>query len=112
MALQSYQKIVFNGTRAELTQAALPELADDQILVRARCSLISPGTERAALTRLWDDADFRASPGYALAGDVVKVGGNVSGFAVGDRVLTLHSHVSWAIGSTEPWLTHKIPDGL
>ena len=70
----------FIAAQAELTQAILPETANDQILVRARCSLISPGTERAALTRMWDDAAFRESPGYALAGDVIRRAREICGW--------------------------------
>jgi 2-desacetyl-2-hydroxyethyl bacteriochlorophyllide A dehydrogenase len=109
---RTFQKIVFRGTQAELVQATLPEIADDQILVRSRCSLISPGTERAALTRLWNDETFRENPGYALAGDVMEIGRQAGGFALGDRVLLLHPHASLAVASTAPWLTLKIPESL
>jgi len=112
MSSRAYQKIIFRNTHAELIEAIPPEVADDEILVQSRCSLISPGTERAALTRLWDDASFRENPGYALAGDVIEVGRGVSGFAVGDRVGTLHGHASFAVTSPVPWLTYKIPDAL
>ena len=70
----TYQKIVFRNEHAEIIDADLPAMRDDQLLVKTRCSLISPGTERAALTRLWDDAEFRENPGYALAGDVIAAG--------------------------------------
>jgi L-iditol 2-dehydrogenase len=106
-----YQKITFRNTHAEVIDANLPSMQDDQLLVKARCSLISPGTERAALTRLWDNAEFRQNPGYALAGDVIDVGGDVDGFSVGDRVISLVNHASLSLVSSEPWITLKIPDG-
>lgn len=112
MTLKKYKKVVFRDTQAELLEEQLPELEPDQILVQTRCSLISPGTERAALTRLWDDPGFRANPGYALAGDVIEIGKQVEGLQVGDRVITLKNHASLSITSAEPWVTLKIPEGV
>ena len=112
MPARTYQKIVFRDDKAELIQVELPALDDQQILVRTRCSLISPGTERAALTRVWDDPWFRDNPGYALAGEVIEVGKNVTNFVVGDRVVTLKNHASLSITSIDPWDTLKIPDAV
>jgi 2-desacetyl-2-hydroxyethyl bacteriochlorophyllide A dehydrogenase len=108
----TYQKLVFVDTCARLVEEALPQPGPGELLLRAHCSLISPGTEKAALKRLWDDAEFRANPGYALAGEVVSVGPDVGDFRVGDRVVSLAPHGSYALVSAEPWVTLKIPDGL
>lgn len=105
-------KVVFRDTHAELIEAPLAPIADDQVLIRTRCSLISPGTERAALIRLWDDPFFRENPGYQLAGDVIEVGRSVANLAVGDRVITLMNHSDLSIAPASPSLTHKIPEGL
>jgi len=110
--MKKYQKIIFRDSQAEIIEEQLPELENDQILIQTQCSLISPGTERAALTRLWDDAEFRANPGYALAGDVIKIGKQVDSFQVGDRVITLKNHASLSITSIEPWVTLKIPNNV
>lgn len=112
MHFKACQKITFRDTHAEVVSAALPPMQDDQVLVRARCSLISPGTERVALTRLWDNAEFRENPGYALAGDVIEVGDDVGNFYIGDRVISLMNHASLSLVSAEPWVTLKIPDGM
>lgn len=112
MAMKKYQKIIFRDSRAEIVEEQLPELEHDQILIQTQCSLISPGTERAALTRLWDDAGFRANPGYALAGNVIEIGKQVENFQIGDRVITLKNHANLSITSTEPWVTLKIPDNV
>jgi 2-desacetyl-2-hydroxyethyl bacteriochlorophyllide A dehydrogenase len=108
----TYQKIVFRNEHAEIIDADLPAMRDDQLLVKTRCSLISPGTERAALTRLWDDAKFRENPGYALAGDVIAAGRDVGGFSVGDRTISLINHASLSLVPAEPWVTLKIPEGV
>jgi 2-desacetyl-2-hydroxyethyl bacteriochlorophyllide A dehydrogenase len=109
---QTYRKVIFQDTHAELVEAALPEMGEGQILIQARCSLISPGTERAALKRLWEDAEFRANPGYALAGEVTAVGPRVRDLVVGDRVVALAPHGSHAVLPADPWIVLKIPAGL
>jgi len=106
------KKIRFVDTRAEVVERRLEPLKADQVLVEARCSLISPGTERAALTRLWDDATFRKDPGYALAGDVITVGSAVDDLQVGDRVVSLMNHCSHAVAPAVPWMVLPLPDGL
>jgi len=108
----AYHKLVFQETHARLVEEALPQPGPGELLLRSHCSLISPGTEKAALKRLWDDAEFRANPGYALAGEVVAAGPDVIDFHVGDRVISLAPHGSYALVSAEPWVTLKIPDGL
>jgi 2-desacetyl-2-hydroxyethyl bacteriochlorophyllide A dehydrogenase len=112
MEMKKYQKIIFRDSRAEIVEEQLPELEHDQILIQTQCSLISPGTERAALTRLWNDSEFRANPGYALAGNVIEIGKQVENFQVGDRAITLKNHSSLSITSIEPWVTLKIPDSV
>lgn len=108
----TYQKIVFQDNQAALVEASLAEPGKGELLLQAHCSLISPGTERAALSRLWDDEFFRANPGYALAGEVAAVGQGVTGFAVGERVIALAPHGSFALVRADPWVVLKIPAGL
>jgi 2-desacetyl-2-hydroxyethyl bacteriochlorophyllide A dehydrogenase len=105
------EKVVFRDTQAELVLQPVKEPGEKEILIRANRSLISPGTERAALTRIWDDPVFRENPGYALAGTVAAAGPG-SGYAVGERVIALVSHARWALASAEPWVTLRIPEGV
>jgi 2-desacetyl-2-hydroxyethyl bacteriochlorophyllide A dehydrogenase len=112
MSNRSYKKIIFEGERAERATRELPETGDGQILIQTVCSLISPGTERAALMRIWDDAGFRENPGYALAGEVIETGPGVRDLQPGDRVITLRNHASLMLASSDPWDTLKIPDGV
>lgn len=51
--------------------------------------------------------------GYQNAGTVISVGAEVTGFSVGDRVVTLAFHGSHAsMRTAHPLTTWKIPDGL
>ncbi len=134
-------RIVFGEKGAELREYRLRALRPGELLVRARCSLVSIGTETTLyVARRWqappagaaaagpedDEWDFedygrgdtwdiernRRFPGYALAGDVIATGPEVANFAVGDRVIALHHHASLAIVPTQPSITLKIPDGV
>lgn len=112
MSTYNYTKIIFCDDRAEFVEAEFGDLGPDEILIKTSRSLISPGTERAALTRIWDDAWFRENPGYALAGEVIEAGRNVRDFQAGERVITLKNHANRMVASTDPWETLKIPQGV
>ena len=112
MSTCNYTKIRFCDDRAEFAKAEFGELGPDEILIKTSRSLISPGTERAALTRIWDDTWFRENPGYSLAGEVIETGRNVRDFQAGDRVITLKNHANRMVASTNPWDTLKIPQGV
>lgn len=82
-------KIVFHDTHAELVEAPLPPVADGQVLIRTCCSLIIPGTERAALVRLWDAPSFART---RLIGSPGMSSSSAANLAVGDRLSTLMNH--------------------
>lgn len=137
-------RIVFGESGAELRQYPLRQLRPGELLIKARCSLVSTGTETTLyvshrwdasrnngsttasypINDQWDFEDYgrgdtwdidrnRRFPGYALAGDIISCGdGDVRGFAVGDRVITLHHHANFAITPAHPAITLKIPDGV
>jgi NADPH2:quinone reductase len=79
------------------------------MLIKTYCSLISPGKERAALTLIWDDADFCEHLGYALASEVIEVGQGVTCLPARDRAIILRNYASLMLASTNPWDTLKIP---
>lgn len=112
MNARAYNKIVFQNKHAKIVQSLLPPPAPDQILVRSRYSLISPGTERAALTGAWDNQEFRQNPGYALAGEVIEIGEDARPFSIGDRVISLTNHADLANVSVHPWATLQIPENI
>ena len=77
----------------------MPEMQDDEILLRAVRSLISPGSElkrvRPSTARgstEWPNYDL----GYALAGVVEEVGSKVDNFVPGDRAVVMRNHQEFA----------------
>ena len=89
------KQIVFTDVnKAELLEQDLPEIKEDQVLVRTCFSTISAGPERANLI---GDANVSATTapkvsfprytGYSSAGIVEAVGTQVKGLAAGDRVV-------------------------
>ncbi len=116
------KQIIFTDiNKAELLSREIPEINDDEILVKTAFTTISPGTEKAAITGDVNvDATslpesnipkFPRSYGYSGAGVVVKTGKNVTKVVVGDRVVNLRSeHKSYVITNEEKIV--KIPDGI
>lgn len=78
---------------AEFTEAEIPEVSQDKVLVRTEYSAISGGTEKANLLGLPNTpSGFPRRLGYSSCGRVVKVGEDVTRFKPGDRVIVYHGH--------------------
>ena len=106
------QQVVFTSQRqVELQEASLdPGLAPHEVLVRARYSIVSPGTEGAGCTGLVDEMPVmrermgsgRGAPrypqgtGYGHLGEALAVGDAVEGVKVGDTVVSFARHASLA----------------
>lgn len=86
------QKIVFTAPKtAELQEYTLPELRNNEVLVKTEYTVVSGGTERANLLALPNTLQyFPISLGYCGMGNVVQVGGSVQSVQPGDRVLVYH----------------------
>ena len=132
------RRIAFTDRGAEIRTYKLRPLKSNEVLVKARCSLVSIGTETTLyLSRRWQEADTasvagedvwdfddygqgetwdmernRRFPGYALAGDVIDRGDAVEDLEIGDRVITLNHHADYAICPVRPDIILKIPDGV
>ena len=95
-------------------ERAVPEPRDHEVLVRVRCSLISPGSEtdlvrtrRAAPAAAEDDWEF----GYSCAGDIAAIRGEAPGLKVGMRVACMcGEHADWNWVPVN--LAVPIPDGV
>jgi 2-desacetyl-2-hydroxyethyl bacteriochlorophyllide A dehydrogenase len=79
--------IVFSAQETvQLQSYELPELAEDEILVRTQYSGVSSGTEIWAYEGLRKELSFPTVPGYQSVGNVVATGANVKGRRVGEQV--------------------------
>jgi len=107
--------------QAEFEAITLPTCAPDEVVVRARVTAVSTGTEIRVFRLIpVDDAgnfmhatvpfEVPTENGYSMVGDIIEVGAAVTDFTVGERVFVpaSHRHVA-AISAT---LAMKLPAGL
>ncbi|KAK1226853.1 hypothetical protein PQX77_010157 [Marasmius sp. AFHP31] len=80
------EAVYYHGVRNfEIIQTEIPQINDDQILIKvAACGICGTDhhiSEGEFITR------FPLIPGHELVGSIAKVGKNVQGFDIGDRVV-------------------------
>lgn len=95
------QRVIWpDRAKVDIEAFDLSAIKDDEVLVATECTLISPGTERAFLLGLPNaKGGYPSRPGYSNIGKVVKIGKNVSGYVVGDRVASTQGHTSHFVAS-------------
>ena len=112
------QVAVFTGNGdVKMTAEKLAELKDHEVRIRVHASLISPGTEIAMITALRAAPNAKAPDrvfGYANAGEIVKVKGDVKGLKAGMRVAAMGTtgahHANYA--NVPVNMIVPIPDGV
>ena len=84
---------IFTGTGEVKTRTEdLPELKDNEVLIKVYASLISPGTEMAGVKSKREDPkpdEEDTNFGYANAGEILEVKGEVKDLKVGMRVAAM-----------------------
>lgn len=84
---------IFDGTGVvREIEEPVPELRDNQVLIKVVASLISPGTEMGSVKRLRDEPDPNRKPtvfGYANAGEIIETRGDCKDLRVGMRVAAM-----------------------
>ncbi len=108
--------ITANG-QVECRTMEIPELKDNEVLIRVHASLISPGTEmdmpRALRAKPAEDKSFCRQFGYSSAGEIVAVKGDVKGLEPGMRVACMGNGARHASYNTVPVnLVVPIPEGV
>ncbi len=100
--------ILFTGKdQVELRPEQLRELGNDEVLVAACKTLISSGTEKICLHRLFESGShwsrwvtYPFAPGYSMVGRIVATERSVREFKKGDRVALRRPHRQYTIVST------------
>lgn len=108
-AVFATEKNVVKLQEFELDEGAI---RPEQLLVKTSYSVISPGTELDCVSgRESSWFHFPQQLGYCAVGEVVAVGSGVSGYAVGDIVLTPTAHASHGL-IEESMVRAKVPAGV
>ncbi|MBX3016112.1 MAG: zinc-binding alcohol dehydrogenase [Caldilineaceae bacterium] len=109
--MQNYQVVWPEAGIANVEPCAMPIIGPDELLIRTRATLISPGTERAFFLGLPNTTQrFPQYPGYNNVGEVVQIGAAVTDWQVGDRVATPTRHAAYV--TTQAANGVRVPDGL
>nr|BBH88100.1 alcohol dehydrogenase [Thermosporothrix sp. COM3] len=111
-------RILFTGqNQVEIQNAEVAAPGSAQVLVQARKSLISTGTETICLSRNfeadshWDRwVRYPFAPGYSLVGTVVEVGKQVSWVRPGQRVALRQPHQQYMLAEASN--LYLVPDGI
>src|SRR6476619_6335449 len=109
--------------RPEVAELPTPEIADDEVLVAARSVGVCHSDIDLLEGRYIIPFAYPLIPGHEWAGEVVKVGSAVTGFAAGDRVVGEcvigDDHFGFSISGAaaeffvaRPEWLHKLPDEL
>ena len=100
------QRVVWpSRATVEIEEFEFSPLGDNELLVATECSLISPGTERAFLLGLPNaQGRYPSYPGYSNVGVVIDSGRDVSGFDIGDRVVSSKGHTSHFVATPDSLL--------
>ncbi|MCC6445551.1 MAG: zinc-binding dehydrogenase [Armatimonadetes bacterium] len=101
--------VYFEGSRVYLREQELPPLAAGEVLLRARMTLPSVGTELAVLSS-------QPAPeyplGYSWVGTVAAVGSDAARFRIGERLHGCLPHADWVIVSEKTPFLYPVPEGL
>ncbi len=116
------QRLIVTAPRTtSFEEVAAPDCPPDGLLIRARVTAISTGTEIRVYRGIpVDDAGeflhervpfvMPTENGYSMVGDVIEVGEQVRGFAIGDRVYAGMPHKQIVAVSAD--MAFKLPDSI
>jgi NADPH:quinone reductase-like Zn-dependent oxidoreductase len=109
--------VVTGKGEVKMVSEKLADLKEHEVLIKVHASLISPGTEIASVVELRKTPDLKAADrvfGYANAGEIIKVKGDVKGLKAGMRVAAMGTtgahHANYA--NVPVNMVVPIPDGV
>jgi len=88
-----------------------PILGTNEVLLRKRYTLISPGTELACLSGNESWFPMPSVPGYAAVSEIIDMGAEIEGFGTGDLVFHYGNHAMYEVTTAEGVFL-RVPDGL
>jgi len=101
---KNYRVCFVAKSQVELQECEMPEVGDDQFLVKLGVSQISTGTELTYLEgnigegSTWEkDIKFPRLPGYSAIGTIIAVGKNMDPNLIGRRVGTSLKHQKYQV---------------
>ena len=89
MEKENYSAVISNRGTLECHKTEIPELKDNEVLVKTHASLISPGTEMNGVKHLRQNPQEKEDYfkfGYSCAGEIIAVKGDVKNLKPGMRV--------------------------
>lgn len=108
---QNHQVIFARPGVATIESGPIPTPGPNQLLIRTRTSLISPGTERAFFLSLPNTTEnYPTVAGYCNIGEVIAMGDQVKGWQIGERVASAGHHAAYILANATA--AHRIPAGL
>lgn len=117
--MEKNYKVMFAAQRCvEIWEEDIPEVGDDQVLIKTEVSLISTGTELTMLeANVGKESNWRhaisypCNPGYSNVGTIIEIGKNVDPSWLGKRVLSVSRHHRYSVKKADAWL-RPVPDGV
>ena len=92
----------------EIAQVELPELKEDEILMRTEYSGVSIGTEMSIITgKRTQNGTFPLVPGYMASGCVLECGKNAGKFKPGDRICGIGARFCDSSSAVSVWGGHS-----
>jgi 2-desacetyl-2-hydroxyethyl bacteriochlorophyllide A dehydrogenase len=104
--------------KIELVDVPQPTPKPNEVLVRTRRSLISPGSELRRYRKYPGYTPFKypvREMGYTAVGEIVELGSEVKTFRVGQRVATIRPHAEFVTSPAfghPTYITCAVPDSV
>src|SRR5438067_40529 len=87
-------KIIFHNNATKIIELDVPKPSQNKILIKTHLTHINA---RNKVNKLKHSGTKPLRPGYTTIKTIIEVGPEVSGYQVGDRVLTIQKHTSHTI---------------
>jgi len=115
--MKSMNIMFYEGEKVKLSEESVASPGENEVLCKAKKSLISIGTETLCLRGIFDNGtnwkDWVKWPfnaGYSMSGEVIEVGEKVDKVKVGDRVAVTTPHQQYFVANQDD--VHILPEEI